>query len=262
MALKQFTMEGRVALITGASSRGIGSGSAKIMAEAGAKVFLVARREEKLQQQVAEIEAMGGTAAYAALDTSTEEGCKAAVEACLAEYGQLDAMVLVAGISGLSERSTEAMFDVENYKKVQAINQDQNFYMMKYAYDELVKSGHGAVVLVSSLAAYTANGSVAYAATKGAIRAWTTHWARKFAPLGIRVNGIAPGLTDTELVHPEGSDALFEKYVAPRAEKIPMGRMANIDDMANAVFYLCCDASTFVTGQTIIVDGAQSITLG
>lgn len=257
MSLKSFDMTGRVALVTGASSRGIGSGAAKIMAEAGAKVFLVARREDKLQERVAEIGAMGAEAGYAALDMSSEEACKQAVEACIERFGQLDVMVLAAGISGLSERSLDAMFDVENYKRLQALNQDQIFYMTKYGYPELAKGGHGSIVYLSSLAPFSSNGSVAYAAAKGAIRSWTTHFAKKLAPMNIRVNAIAPGLTDTDMVHPEGSEEMFQKYVAPSAAKIPLGRLGTIDDMANAILYFASDASCWTTGQTLIVDGGQ-----
>ena len=109
-----FDLSGRVALITGASSHGIGNESAKLLASYGAKVFLTARREDKLQEAVAEIEAVGGEAAYAVCDVSQEEDCKAAVEACVETFGRLDIMVLAAGISGLSlSGGLEAAFDVE-----------------------------------------------------------------------------------------------------------------------------------------------------
>ena len=257
MTLAQFSMDGRVALITGASSRGIGNGSAKILAEAGAKVFLVARREEKLQAAVSEIEAAGGEAGYAVADVSDEAQCKAAVEACVDKFGGLDVMVLASGISGKNERSIEDAFDVENYRRVLSINMDGVYFMMKHGYAECAKGGHGSIVLVNSLAGFHAAGSVAYAGAKGAVRAWTQNLAKKLAPMKVRVNAVIPGLIDTDMTHPEGMDELFEKYVAPAAGKIPLGRLGNIDDIANGVLYLASDASEWVTGHSILIDGGE-----
>ena len=111
-----FDLTGRVALITGASSRGIGNESAKVLAEHGAKVFLTARREDKLQRAVEEIEAAGASAAYRVTDVSSEEDCKAAIEECVATFGRLDIMVLSAGISGLSvSGGLETAFDTDNW---------------------------------------------------------------------------------------------------------------------------------------------------
>jgi len=257
MTLAQFNMDGRVALITGASSRGIGNGSAKILAEAGAKVFLVARREEKLKAAVAEIEAAGGEAGYAVADVSDEAQCQAAVEACVDKFGGLDVMVLASGISGKNERSLEDAFDVENYRKVLGINLDGVYFMLKYGYAECAKGGHGSIVLVNSLAGFHAAGSVAYAGAKGAVRAWTQNLAKKLAPMKVRVNAVIPGLIDTDMTHPEGMDELFEKYVAPAAAKIPLGRLGNIDDIANGVLYLASDASEWVTGHSVLIDGGE-----
>lgn len=257
MTLAQFNLENRVALITGASSRGIGNGSAKILAEAGAKVFLVARREEKLQAAVAEIEALGGTAGYAVADVSDEAQCKSAVDACVAKFGGIDIMVLASGISGLNEMSLDDAFDVDNYRKVLGINMDGVYFMVKYGYAECSKGGHGSIVLVNSLAGFHAAGSVPYAGSKGAVRAWTQNFAKKLAPMNVRVNAVIPGLIDTDMTHPEGMDELFEKYVAPAAAGIPLGRLGTIDDIANGVLYLASDASEWVTGHSILIDGGE-----
>ena len=171
-----YDLSGRVALITGASSHGIGNQSAKTLAAHGAKVFLVARREEKLQEAVAEIEANGGEASYFAGDASSEEICKAAVERCIADFGRLDIMVLAAGISGLSERSMEDAFNTENWRNILAVNLDSVFFMVKYGWEECAKNGVGAIIPVGSLASWHAAGSTAYTATKGAIRALTQKW--------------------------------------------------------------------------------------
>ncbi len=257
MTLAQFRLDGRVALVTGASSRGIGNGSAKILAEAGAKVFLVARREERLRAAAAEIEAAGGSAAFAVADVSDEAQCKAAVDACVSRFGGVDVMVLASGISGLAEKSLDDAFDTDNYRRVLGINMDGVYFMMKHGYAECARGGHGSIVLVNSLAGFSAAGSAAYAASKGAVRAWTQNFAKKLAPLGVRVNAVVPGLVDTEMTHPEGMDDLFEKYVAPAAAKVPLGRLGTIDDIANGVLYLASDASSWVTGHSILIDGGE-----
>ena len=143
-----YDLSGRVALITGASSHGIGNQSAKTLAAHGAKVFLVARREEKLQEAVAEIEANGGEASYFAGDASSEEVCKAAVEKCVADFGRLDIMVLAAGTSGLSERSMEDAFNTENWRNILAVNLDSVFFMVKYGWEECAKNGVGYSILL------------------------------------------------------------------------------------------------------------------
>ena len=169
-----FDLSDRVALITGASSRGIGNQSAKVLARYGAKVFLTARREDKLQETVAEIEAAGGTAAYKTCNVADPNECKAAVEACVAEFGRLDIMVLSAGISGLSiSGGTDTAFDIDNWKNVQSINLDGVFYMVKYGWEECAKNGAGSIIPIASLAAWKAAGSVAYTATNGANRSMT-----------------------------------------------------------------------------------------
>ena len=257
MSLSQFRLDGRVALVTGASSRGIGNASAKILAEAGAKVFLVARREERLRAAVAEIEAAGGAAGYAVADVSDEAQCKAAVDACVARFGGVDVMVLASGISGLTERSLDDAFDTDNYRKVLGTNMDGVYFMMKYGYAECAKGGQGSIVLVNSLAGFSARGSAAYAASKGAMRAWTHNFAKKLAPLKVRVNAVIPGLVDTDMTHPEGMDELFEKYVAPAVAEIPLGRLGTVDDIANGVLYLASDASEWVTGHSILIDGGE-----
>ena len=254
-----YDLTGRVALITGASTHGIGNESAKILAKHGAKVFLTARREERLKEAVAEIEALGGTAAYHVTDVSREEDCKAAVEACVEAFGRLDIMVLAARMSGRSVRpgDFEAMFDTENWKKLQGINLDGIFYMVKHGYAECAKNGVGAIVPIGSLASWHAAGSAAYTAAKGALRSLTQYFGKQFAPIGVRVNALYPGYIETEMTHPQGMDEIFEKIKPSMVAKIPIGRCGTVEDCANAVLYLASDASSFMTGQHLIVDGGE-----
>jgi NAD(P)-dependent dehydrogenase (short-subunit alcohol dehydrogenase family) len=252
--LKKFDLTGRVALITGASSYGIGSESAKLLAEAGAGVFLVARREEKLQEVAEQIETAGGTVGYYACDVAHEDDCKAAVEACVKKFGQLDIMVLSAGISGLTASGLDAYFDTDNWRTINGINLDGVFFMVKHGYKECAKGGVGSIIPVSSLAAWKAEGSGAYTATKGAIRSLTHSLAKVLAPLNIRVNTLYPGMTDTDMTHIAEHLEFYEKAFMP---KIPLRRFGTAEDMAYAVLYLASDASSFTTGWHIVSDGGQ-----
>ena len=249
-----FDMSGRVALVTGASSHGIGNQSARTLAEHGARVFLVARREDKLKAACEEIEAAGGEAGFYACDASTEDACKAAVEACVERFGRLDVMVLAAGSSGLSERSMDDAFDTDNWRFIQSINLDSIFYMVKYGWQECAKNGVGSIIPVSSLAAWHAAGSTAYTATKGAIRALTNKWGKLLAPHGIRVNALYPGFIDTDMTHGAVTNEAFANMTLPR---IPLGRFGTVDDCANAVLFLASDASSWMTGQHLVVDGGE-----
>lgn len=251
---KAFDLTGRVALITGASSYGIGSASAKLLAEAGAKVFLVARREDALKDRVSEIEAEGGVADYYACDVSVEEACRTAVEKCVERFGRLDIMILSAGISGKSARSFADDFDSDNYRTMQNINLDGTFWMMKYGHEECAKGGAGSIVLVSSLGAYTGSGSAAYSATKGALHSMTTHFGRTMAVENVRVNTIYPGFIDTDMTH--GAFG-HEDYAPAFLRQIPLGRFGTPEDIGFTALYLACDASAWVTGQHFLIDGGQ-----
>ena len=250
-----FDLTGRVALITGASSHGIGNQAARVLAAYGAKVFLVARRKDKLQDAVSSIREAGGTADGFACDVSSEEGCKEAVATCVERLGRLDVMVLSAGISGLSlSGGMEAAFDTDNWKRVQATNLDGVFYMVKYGWEECAKNGVGSIIPIASLAAWKAAGSVAYTATKGAIRSMTPCLAKLLAPYGVRLNTLYPGFIDTDMTH---AATEFEPFVKGKLKSIPMGRFGTVDDCAYGVLYLASDASAFMTGQHLVIDGGE-----
>ncbi|MDR1358597.1 MAG: SDR family oxidoreductase [Coriobacteriales bacterium] len=249
-------LDGRVAFITGASSRGIGSGTAKVLAKHGAEVFITARREEDLQRQVAAIESEGGQAAYAVCDVKEEEQVKAAVESCIARFGRLDIMVLAAGISG--EYCEDVDFDTDNWRNVLGTNLDGVYFSMMYGYDHLVASGNGVIIPVLSMAALKVAGTLDYTATKGALLRMVPWCAKNMGPQGIRVNGIAPGLIDTDMTNPPGWDT-SEMLHKPAAEKAPLRRCATIEDCANLVLFLVSEAARNITGQVIAIDAGEAM---
>ena len=247
-------LEGRVALITGASSWGIGGGAARLLAQHGAKVFLVARREEKLLEITEEIESAGGEAGFFAADVSVEEQCKASVEACLEKFGRLDIMVLSAGQSGKGEFTYDDVFDTENYRNIMGVNMDGVWWMIKYGAKECAKGGVGSIIPIESLAGYTAAGFGPYTGAKGALRSWEKYLAKKLAPMGVRVNGVAPGFVRSDMTI-EAAES--EEASAFFMSTIPLRRFGEIEDIANAVLFLASDASSWMTGQTMIIDGGQ-----
>lgn len=254
---KTYDLTGRVALVTGASSQGIGSESAKALAEAGAKVFLTARREGQLKAVCAEIEALGAQAAYAVCDVSDEEQCKAAVEKCVKTFGHLDIMVLSAGISGMSASGgPEAWFDTDNWKTMLGVNLDGVFFMVKHGWAECAKGGYGSIIPIGSLASWHVAGSAAYTATKTALRGLVAWLGKNFAKAGIpvRVNGVYPGLIETDMTR---RAVEHETYGPMMLRDIPLGRFGQPADCANAVLFLASDASAWMTAQHIIVDGGQ-----
>ena len=256
MAKDILDLTGKVAFITGASSRGIGSGTAKVLAEHGAKVFLTARREEQLKEQVSAIEAAGGDAGYAVCDVADAEQVEAAVAACVDRFGRLDIMFLTAGISG--DYTDDIDFDLEDWRNVQSINLDGVYHAMMYGYPHMAEQGEGVIIPVLSMAALKVAGALPYTATKGALLRMVPWCAKNMGPHGIRVNGIAPGLVDTDMTNPPGWDTTEMLHI-PAAQKAPLRRCATIEDCATAVLFLASDAARCITGQVIAVDGGESM---
>jgi NAD(P)-dependent dehydrogenase (short-subunit alcohol dehydrogenase family) len=249
----KFDMHDKVVLVTGASS-GIGRASAELLANMGASVFITARREERLQQIKADIEAKGGICAYQVCDVSKEGDCKAAVEACINQFGKLDVLVNSAGISGSTPNLSE-QFETDNFNNVMRINFDGVFYMIKYAYEECAKTGGGSIINISSVAALRGSGPVVYTAAKGAIKSLTRKLGKEFGPMNIRINSVYPGLIETEMT----AEAIANKeYYDSRIKDIPLGRVGQAEDIAYCVLYLASDASAFVTGQDFVVDGGST----
>lgn len=249
-------MTGRTAFITGASSRGIGSGCAKLMAAHGANVFLTARRQEQLEEQVKEIESAGGKAAYAVCDVSVEDQVKDAVQACVDKFGGIDTMVLSAGVCGDYMEGVE--FDTEDWETVIGINLNGVYFALQYAWPHLVESGNSSVIPILSMAALKVDGFLPYTATKGALLRMVPWIARYGGVEGVRVNGIAPGLIDTDMTNPPGWD-MTDSLLSPAAEKAPLRRCASIEDCANAALFLASDAARAITGQIIAVDGGEAL---
>lgn len=251
---KGFDLSGRAAIITGGGT-GIGRGCAAMLADGGASVFVVGRRKEKLQAVCEEIQAHGGKSAFLSADLSSEAGCRAAVDACLKEFGRLDILINSAGSRG-ENGDLEKELSEENYRWTMAADLDSSVFMIKHAWTHCAEHGVGSIINISSLAALEARGPVVYSAAKGAIRSFSRSMAKRLGKSRVRVNTIYPGLIITEMTEGILERPELEKHYR---EESPLGMLGRVEDIAYCALYLASDASAFVTGQDFVIDGGATI---
>jgi len=237
----------KIVLITGGTS-GIGKVTALAFAEAGAKVILTGRREKEGAEVVAEITKKGGTAAFVRTDVAKESEVKKAVDFVLSTHGRLDVAFNNAGVEMLGplDQVTE-----QQYRSTFDINVWGVLNSMKHEITAMLKTGGGAIVNTSSIAGHIglAQASI-YVATKHAVEGLTKAAAVEFAQRGIRVNAVAPGTIDTEMVARFPADA--QTWLKSQH---PVGRFGTSEEVAAAVLYLASDAAKFTTGTILAVDG-------
>lgn len=244
-------LEGKVALISGGAS-GIGAAHVRLFAREGAKVVSGDIQDAVGSQVVADVNASGGEAVFVRLDVTDTESWAAAVAAAVARFGRLTTLVNNAGIyhpGGVSEE-TDA-----GWQRMIAINQTGVWYGMRAAIPELVKSGNGAIVNISSLYGMVGSpGSLSYHATKAAVRLMSKSAALEFVKQGVRVNTILPGQIRTPIL----GDLTPEMDAAIKAS-IPMGCMGDPEDVAWGSVYLCSDEAKYITGAELVIDAGWSI---
>jgi len=237
------SLEGRVALVTGASS-GIGAACAAELAARGARVLLTGRDEQRLERHAA----ADGREAFA-IDLTEDDAPEAVVTRCLERFGGIDVLVHSAGIyeNEPVEQSTMASFDRLFAINVRAV------YALTLAALPHLREGASIVFISSVFGQIGLSGAAAYCASKGAIDQLTRTLALDLAPRGIRVNGVAPGFILTAL-----NEANFggptEARRAVEADT-PAGRIGSVDEIAPAVAYLASGAASFVQGSTLVIDG-------
>ncbi len=250
--------DGKVALVTGAGS-GFGKVIAERFAQEGARVVLSDVNEEGGRAATAEIEAGGGEATFVRADVSSASEVEAMVKTATDTYGRLDVLVNNAGFSHrvvpfweLAEEDYDAVFDT---------NTKGTFLGCKYALPHMIEQGSGVIVNTASIGAVAPRpGITAYNATKGAVMTMTRGLAGEVAPHGIRVNAVNPVASETGFVKGSmGVDAFNEEQRAQVSATIPMGRLAEPLDVAEAVLFLASDAASFLTGVCLPVDGGRSI---
>jgi 2-deoxy-D-gluconate 3-dehydrogenase len=254
VSIGSFSLEGKVAIVTGAS-RGIGRAIALGLAEAGANVALAARTEQDLKEVAAEIEGYGRKAIVIPTDVTDREQIQQMVDRTVAELGGLQVLVNNAG--GTRFMSPLVALRPEGWDKVLALNLDSVFHATQIGAQAMLAGGGGSIIQIASVAGIMgAQGLSFYSAAKGGVRLMTQAVAKELAQSGVRVNSIAPGWIATDLNETMRAD---EASLAMAISMVPMGRLGEPEEIVGAAVYLASDASSYVTGSTIVIDGGQTI---
>jgi 2-deoxy-D-gluconate 3-dehydrogenase len=254
MIVNPFDLSGRVAIVTG-GNRGIGQGIAQGLAQAGAAVVIAARDRALSEAAADQIRAFGGIASSRVTDIGDADSCRALVEATLQEHGRLDILVNNAGIiiGGPPEDAR-----LEDWQHVININLTGAFLCAQAAHPAMKQAGHGKIINVSSISAIFGSGlGAAYSASKGAIVQLTKSLAISWGKDNIQVNAILPGYTKTDLT--EATETQHPGMFAAKIARTPAGRIGAPDDFAGLAVLLASDASNFITGAAIPVDGGYTV---
>lgn len=244
----------KVVLVTGAGS-GIGRAAAVHFAREGGRVYGADRNVEGLNETADLISASGESFEWAAIDVADEEAVAGWIEGIDKVAGRIDAAFNNAGISGGNHRIED--YPLDQFAQVISVNLFSIFLCMKYQIPVMRRSG-GAICNTASVAALTGpSGLSAYAASKSGIHALTKVAAIENASKGIRINSLAPGLTDTPMVAATRAENPAFDFMARNG--VPMKRAADPSEAAAAAIWLCSPAASYVTGQMIVVDGGLTI---
>jgi len=242
-------MEGRVAAVTGASS-GLGARFARVLADHGARVVLAARREERIAALAAELGAERAVAVPA--DVTDEHALRAVIDTAVRRFGGLDVLVNNAGISRVSRAVDES---TDSFREVLEVNLVALFAACREAARVMIPAGRGSIVNVASALGLVGLGRIpqaSYTASKGGVVNLTRELAAQWARHGVRVNAIAPGWFPSEMTAGMFSDERSLRFIE---RTVPMMRPGREDELDGVLLFLASDASTYVCGQTIAVDG-------
>jgi NAD(P)-dependent dehydrogenase (short-subunit alcohol dehydrogenase family) len=254
-------LDGKIALVTGCGSSGPGWGNGKaiavLLARQGASVYGCDLNLEAAQTTQKLIQEEGGIAEVQAANVTQASEVRQLVEACLARFGRID--ILINNV-GRSEPGDPVAMAEEVWDEQMDVNVKSAFLMCKHVLPVMERQGGGSVVSISSIAGlrYVGKPQVAYAAGKAALMQMTRTTAVLYAAKNVRLNCVVPGLVFTPLVRrlaDKYAQGDFDGFVAHRHNQVPMGRMGDAWDVANAVLFLAADESKYITAQEIVVDG-------
>ncbi len=253
-ALELFDLTGKTAIVTG-GSRGIGKAMAEGLAEAGANLMLCARRQEWLDETVTEFTGRGYNAVGKTCDVSQAEDVEAVVAATIERFGKVDILINNAGISW---GAMPEDMPLKQWQKVIDVNLTGCFLMAQAVGREMLKNNSGSIINIASSAGITssANGPFysGYVASKAGLIGLTRELAASWGRRGIRVNAIAPGFFHSRL-----ADAVIDIYERSIQENNVIPRVGNEGELKGVAVFLASDASSYITGQTIAVDGGMTV---
>jgi NAD(P)-dependent dehydrogenase (short-subunit alcohol dehydrogenase family) len=251
-------LKGRVAIVTGAGS-GIGEAGAAIMAREGAHVVLIDRDAGRAEQAAGRIRQADGSAEALVLDVTDDDALEEGVASVAARHGRIDILHNHAGaqVAGDLEQVDVAGFDHSWNLNVRA-----HFMAARLVMPLMRKAGRGVILNTSSSSGILYDREmIAYTTTKHAVIAMTRQMAGDFARYGVRVNALCPGWVDTPFNGPfigqMGGRGAIETYIA---SKVPLGRWADVSEIAEPILFLVSDRSSYMTGQALVVDGGETVT--
>lgn len=249
-----FDLTNHVALITG-STKGIGRAIAERMAESGARVVISSRKAAACEQVAGELSAQGHTAAAIPCNINDKEQLQALVDDTRRRYGQIDVLVCNAAVNpyyGASQTIDDAAFD-----KILSANIRSNHWLCQMVIPEMAERGGGSVIVISSIGGLKGSATLgAYGISKAADMQLVRNLAVEWGQRNVRVNAIAPGLVRTDFAR-----ALWEnpKVYDMAIQRYPLGRIGEPDEIAGAAVFLASRAGSFMTGQTLVIDGGATI---
>ena len=247
-----FQLDGRRALITG-STQGLGLGLARALAGFGATVILNGRDEQRVQAATNELRSAGCKAECAAFDVTQPAAVTQAIERIECEIGAIDILINNAGIQ---RRAPLENFSEENWHAIIDTNLNSVFYVSQAVARHMIKRGQGKIINICSVQSQLGRPTIApYTASKGAVANLTKGMCADWAKYGIQANGLAPGYFATEM-----NKALVEneEFSAWLCKRTPAGRWGQVDELNGAAIFLASDASSFINGQVIYVDGGMT----
>lgn len=241
-------LKDKIAVITG-GTRGIGFETVKVFAENGAKVILFGSRQQTVEKALQELAELEIQADGYWPDLSDYAEIEETIAKIIGQYGKIDILVNNAGISANQPiEKTSA----EEFAKIMAVNVEAMFNVTKAVVPGMKKHGEGVILNTSSMVSiYGQPAGVGYPASKFAVNGMTKSLARELAPFGIRVNAVAPGITNTDMVA-----SLPKEMIDPLIKTIPLGRIGEPRDIANAFLFLASEMASYITGDILSVDGA------
>lgn len=237
--------------MTGASS-GLGARFAEVLAAAGASVVLAARRADRIERLAASVRASGAAAIAVSCDVTDDDAVERVVRSTVDSFGRLDLLVNAAGIAPEEDSEIESP---ELFRRVLAVNTTGSYVCSRAAARVMLAATRGSIVNLASISGLVAGDGLdtpSYAASKGALVNLTRELAVRWAPAGVRVNAIAPGWFRSEMTAATLATESGRQFVA---ERTPMARPGDPEELDGAVLFLASDASSYVTGHTLVVDG-------